>query len=215
MPTVAEIVHEILDNEVFLQESLVRGITNRRALSRWLMKRYDVEASLEAIDDAIRKYEPTTRTGLLPSARQLFADVGIDGGEKVTVLTVKRSKQTYDRLTDLVSEIDGLENDEIRVIPSAGCFLVVVDRDHGMDARNVFDPRNVKKMETGFKEIGLGPTTDENPGAGMLGLAISMVVSRGIKVPYAMNGATEQSLLVSEGDFGGALEVLNEFKLSI
>lgn len=215
MPNTTDRVAEILEQEFALRVTLERGLMNRQALCRWLIKHYSLDAGVDAIDKALREWDGATSEGPLQAARQAFAHVKLSGNSPTSLLYVKRSEEVHDKLGSLFAVVDGEEEDDVRVVPDIGEFLVALDHDHADEAVRVLGAKNIRKREDNFRLLRITLQGPVHPGAGTVALAISALAACDIEVPHVFTGPTEQFLLLNEGDVGEALKILRELKQSI
>lgn len=214
MPTTTDRVNEILEQEFALRVTLERGLMNRQALCRWLIKNYELDAGVDAIDRVLREWDGQKTEGPLQNARRAFAHVTPSGNFAVSVLRVKRTAEIHEKIGTLFDKVDGEEEDSVHIIPDSGEFLVALDCDHAQEAIRLLGAENVRKRSDDFRLLRLdfqGP----NPGSAAAALAISALASCDVEVPYTMSGSTEQMLLLQEDDVGPAFGIIEDLKQSI
>lgn len=212
MPTGTERVHEFLDEDLVAQEALARGIVTRSALCQWLKKEHELEITLDTIDKAVRDYEPGSPTHLLRDARDSFSRVRFRGNSPIAMLKVKRRAEIYEGLGEIFQDVDSLEEDKVAIIPSKGYFLVLVERDHGDAVLQSLGPPNVVSFDNHLRTLVVEGSENAKPGAGVLNIAVSALLSAGIEVEHMATGATEDVLFLHEDDIGDALGLLQKLK---
>lgn len=212
MATGTEKVHEFLDEDLVAQEALARGIVKRSTLCQWLKQEHELDITLDTIDKAIRDYDPGEPTGLLRDARESFSHVQFRGNSPIALFKVKRRAETYRALGEVFQDVDNLEDDKVAVLPSKGYFLVLVDRDHRDEVLQTLRPSNVVGVDDDLRTLVVEGRESEKPGAGILNLAVSALLSAGIEVEHMATGPTEDVLFLHEDDIGDALGLLHDLK---
>lgn len=215
MSTIEEVVHEILDGDIFLRVTLKRNIQNKQALARWVQKEHALDAGVDSIVDAVDTYEPGTDSGLLSRAREAMSAASFSANVPVSALNVQRRESTHESLGSLFDIVDGDEEDAIRIVPAGGTFSVVVDRDHRDEVVEEIGARWITGPGKDLVEVVVKPTGSSEPGGDILGLAITTLNAAGITVRHAMSGVEEQLLLVDESDASDAYEVLTQLKFGL
>lgn len=207
--SVAETVHAIIDQDLFLQEALGRGIVKYSALASWLKTNRAVAGSSTAIEKAAKRYEASTADGAVEEAWASLDKAHIYQNGRVSVFTVQRSEKTHRTLPDLFDIVDVSDEETLRFVPSQGLFHIVVERDRREAVKNAMDQPSMIGPIRDFTEVALQPTGRSNRGAGALGIVVTGLISKGIEVPFAVNGENECFFLVDDEDRNEVLHLFD------
>lgn len=203
-------VEEAIRQDIYLQEILARGIQNRKAVARWLKKYRGIEDNVEAIVSTIRRMETPEHPSLFDDAQEALVDVkvGVRGG--VSVLVVKRNAKARERLDKILEIIDVSERREtFRFVPSPSSLTVVMDEEKMSEVVETLDDDLIEGRKTSLTEISFKLPEADRGITGILGLVLTYLAQRGIKVTHAMTAAEHQLLLVPQDQQQKAVDAIS------
>ena len=141
---IAQIVWNILKSDLAIQKDLEKGLINVRGLAKYILNKYDLEASLDAVISAIRRfeaekvYEKEDKVIL-----SLFKDAKIATRNNIACLTIKK-----DGLKPMKTVLDK----DIRAIIGTEEIKVICEKKYLEDIKETFSD-SVEKVEEDLSEL--------------------------------------------------------------
>src|SRR3989338_11002525 len=88
--TITKEVWNVINSDLSIQRDIEKGLINHRALARYVLEKYGVKASLEAVISAIRRYEPEPFVSQEKKITNLFKDSLISTKNNMVCFTVEK-----------------------------------------------------------------------------------------------------------------------------
>jgi hypothetical protein len=101
MTSINQRVWKLLSDDVSLQNNLVLGIVNIRALAKYLIKKHQLKASLDSVISAIRRYD--IEKVYPDEVLNVFKDSSLKTRTNIICLTLK--KETIKYLLELITKL--------------------------------------------------------------------------------------------------------------
>lgn len=221
MATVEEVVQTAIDQDVILQGAIARGIVNRKAVATWLKQNRSIDASLDAIYDAVDEYEPDGDGWSARMAWEALNGRAPQRFKPVTALTLDRTEGSFRSLGGLFGSDAFPYQTDYRIVPSEGAVVVIVD-DKKLDAAiEAIGAEFVVDQQRDLTQIEIVPRhrdptalTEDSADGWVLASVAMALSSAGIDIHYAANGATGHYIVVSEDQDAEACRLLQELLIN-
>jgi hypothetical protein len=155
--------------------------------------------------------ETPEHPSLFDDAQDALVDVKVEVRGGVSVLVVKRNAKARERLDRILEVIDVSERREtFRFVPSPSSLTVVMDEEKTPEVVKALEDDELIKDSTGsLTELSFKLPEGGRGITGFLGLVLTFLAQRGIKVTHAMTAAEHQLLLVPRDQQQEAVEAIN------
>lgn len=207
MPSTAQQVHEILEDDMFLLEAMARDVVGYRKLARWIKSEKGIEAAEETIVSALRRFDPEEPWDLEP-AEDVLAQATVNTHSAVTALVLERDL-VCDRVEEIVAAVDIRHRERLRIVQAGPRIVVVVDNRNLDTVKDVLGDGLVDKQMPDVAELEIVAPEAGVETPGVMGMLFAALSVRGISVRFAMSGYPEQLIYVSEGDLLDAHQALD------
>ena len=133
-----------------MKKDIGRGVINTRALARFILEKHGIEASIDSIITAIRRYErefqPLKQETKLT---RVFKDANIMTKDNVVCYTLaKRSDKYISMILDL-----NADKDFIRISKGLRAIKVIVDKDYADQVEKIIPDKHVIKVTDDIGEL--------------------------------------------------------------
>ena len=126
---IREFVWKIIDTDISIKKSLGRGLINMRALANYLIETQKIDASLDSVISAIRRYNlmPQTKEDSY-SVYNILKQARINTKTKMSSIFLKRTDEVKTKLGRPDKLIDYQGHETIRVLEGSEALTLVIDR---------------------------------------------------------------------------------------
>ena len=141
---IAQMVWNILKSDLALQKDLDKGLINVRGLAKYILNKYSLEASLDAVISAIRRfeaekvYEKEDKVIL-----SLFKDAKIATRNNIACLTIKKAG---------LKSMKAVLDKDIRAIIGTEEIKIICEKKYLEDIKEIFSD-DVEKVEEDLSEL--------------------------------------------------------------
>lgn len=205
---IREFVWKVIDTDIAIKKDISRGILNIRAVANYIINTYKIDASIDSVISAIRRYN------IMPVKKQetdvysLLRKAEIRSITKMASFSLKKNEDTTLTLGKILPRIDFEGGEVLRVLEGSKLFKII------------FDKKSYNKMQDSFKKSDI---IDSNKNIGMIEMiypkelektpgvfsAVSTELGENnISIIDALICANEHIIVVDEKDILKAFEVL-------
>lgn len=212
-PSIQKRVESEISSNLLLDESVLSGIANFRAVARKL-KRKIPEASVEALAISARRYFEKARKAHASADEALFrllSKAKIKVTTEVADFTLESGERTISKVSELMGRINPKKGDLFHFVAGYRAATLIVDMDNfekvNRSAKSlVIDTRrNVAEVS-----IITGAEVEQTPG--WVALVSRLLARNGINMIETLSCYTETILIVEARDVGKVLSLLSEGK---
>lgn len=206
MPSVAQQVQEILEDDMFLLEALARDIVNYRGLARWIKAKAGLKAGEETIVSAVRRFKPRDSWDVRP-ARRVLSGAHVNTRSGVTALVLARGG-VCDRIESLLEAGDARTRARVRTVQTGGRLVLVVEDRSLETIKEALGSGLVDVEVPDLAELEIVASEDAVGTPGVMGMLFSALGARDVSVRFAMSGYPEQLIFVDRGALLTAYEAV-------
>lgn len=214
MGSVSEAVVRCIQEDVFLQEALARGIVGYRKMARWLQEHRDVEGSEATIAQAIQRNEPEEGTEAMAAAWRDLQRSRVDHRGGLASVTVALTGEVVDSLSASMRAAEPERGSNFRLLQDGSSMTVVVDGASLSAVLEEVDERFVERTRTDLAELRIVPPVEDRPdGERRPEPAVESLVVAGLTVNgcppiFTIAGPSGVSVFVDEADSRTAFDLL-------
>lgn len=205
------IVHEvwkILDSSPSMQREMSRGLINSSALARYIIEKKKVDGTLDAVLNAIRRYECDDHDTVFKNASNIISETVISTKSRLANIAIIKDTSTQKLLPDLFSIISYNRGDALRIIQADESIKVLVDQKNLEKVRKLFPEDKIIKIDEDLAEINMHLHLEAVNTPGIITISSNELTMNGINVMETMSCVPELLWFVKEKDALKAYNVL-------
>jgi len=208
MTNIMHEVWKILDISPSIRREMSRGLINHSALARYIIEEKKVNANLDAVISAIRRYEIEHYDELYDTASKIISQSAISTKSRLSNIAIIKDTETQKLLPELFSIINYNRGDVLRIIQADESIKILVNEKNLEKVKQLFSKDKVIKIDENLAEINmhLHPEAVNTPG--ILAVASNELTMNGINVMETMSCVPELLWFVKEKDILKAYNVL-------
>lgn len=212
MGSTAEQVRRCIEEDVFLQEALARGIVNYNKMARWLQEHRDLNGTESNIAQAIPRNEPESGSQVMADAWESLRNARVDHRGGLGALDMEMTETAVDSLDDVLATAEPERGGSFQVLHDDSSMTVILDADVVERAREAFDDPSVVRTFTGLSELRIVPGQGDelHPAAGSL--AVACLAVNGRQPRFTIDGISALSIFVDEADSREAFDLLERLR---
>jgi aspartokinase len=204
------IVHEvwkILDTSPSIQKDMSLGLINHSALARYIIEEKNIEANLDAVLSAIRRYEIDPNKDLINTANNIICHSAVSTKSKLANINIIKDTTTQKLLPKLFDLINYNRGDVLRIIQAEESIKILVDEKNLEKVSKMFPEDRIINIDENLGEINihLHPEAVNTPG--IIAVISNELLMNGINVMETMSCVPELLWFVRENDLVKAYNV--------
>jgi len=212
--TVGE-VWKFLDNSPCIMRDLSRGLINARALAKYILKTQKMNATLDAIISAIRRYEIDQQGDIFITARKLISQtVNLSTRSGLAEISLIKDYDIQRSLPELFEIIDYARGEVLRVIQATESIKLLIDEKNLENITELFPKDKILKIDRNLAEINMHMHPRMITTHGILAVMANELAINGINIMEVMSCLPEMLLFVKEEDVLNAYQVLYQLSHS-
>lgn len=206
------IVHEvwkILDNNPSIRREMNRDLINISALARYIINEKKIEATLDAVISAIRRYKLELHEDVFDNAyRMLSKTVNISTKSSLAEISLIKDDEVQEILPRLFSIIKYIYGDILRVSQANESIRLLIDEKNMDKVIDLFPKNKIISKEKGLAEINIyiHPKMQTTPG--ILAAIANELAINDINIVEFMTCPPEMICVVKKDDLIRASNVL-------
>lgn len=205
------IVHEvwkILDSSPSIQREMSRGLINSSALARYIIEKKKVDGTIDAVINAIRRYECDDHDTVFKNASKIISETVISTKSRLANIAIIKDTSTQKLLPDLFSIIAYNRGDVLRIIQADESIKILVDEKNLEKVRKLFPEEKIIKIDEDLAEINMHLHSEAVNTPGIITISSIELTMNGINVMETMSCVPELLWFVKEKDALKAYNVL-------
>lgn len=207
--SVTKNIWKILDRRPGITRNLTIGIISLSSLARYLIKEEKLDATLDSVISAIRRYNLDEYELIFENAaRAIKKTNAISTRSPLANISVIKDSEVQIILPKLFSIINYNYGDVLRIIQGEGSIKIIVDEKNLKKVLNLFNGKNILKISKEIGEITVHMHEDSKYTPGVLALQSYELSLNGINILEAMSCWPEWMWFVHEKDIQKAYKLL-------
>ncbi len=209
MSNIVHKVWKILDENPSIRREMSRGLINASALARYMIKEKKIDASLDAVIGAIRRYELDRHDDIFNTAYKLLGQtVNISTKSNLAEISLIKDSEVQQILPKLFGIIQYIRGDVLRVTQANESIRILIDEKNMDNVISLFPKDKIITEETDLAEINIyiHPKMQTTPG--ILAVIASELATNGINIVEVMTCPPEMIWVVKKEELVKASDVL-------
>lgn len=200
-----------LNNNPCIRQTMQSGLINTRALAKHIIKEKKLDASLDAVIGAIRRYEPGRYDDVFGKAHDvLLKNVNISTRNKLSVISLNKDAEVQQILPRLFDIIHYIKGDILRITQANESVKILVDTKNLEKAIQLFPKEKILTVERNLAEINMFLDSRMQETKGILSVITTELAINGINIVEAITCPPELLWFVRENDLVKTYNVLND-----
>lgn len=206
------IVHEvwkILDNNPSIRREMTRGLINTSALARYIINEKKVDATLDAVISAIRRYKFDSHDDVFNTAYKMLGQaVNLSTKSNLAEISLVKDDDVQQLLPKLFNIIKYVRGDVLRVTQANESIRLLIDEKNMERVLALFPKHKIITKEKNLAEINIyiHPKMQTTPG--ILATIANELTINGINIVEFMTCPPEMICVVKKDDLLKASNVL-------
>ena len=206
--TVGE-VWKYLDNNPSIKTDISLGLINIRALAKYIIKTQKMDATLDAVISAIRRYELSRQEDIFLEARRLIGQtITLSTRSGLVEISLIKDDDVQRIIPELFEIIDHHRGEVLRIIQATESIKILVDGKNLEDVTELFPKNKILKIDNNLAEINMHMNSQMITTRGILAVIANELAINGINIMEIMSCLPEMLLFVKEQDILKAYQVL-------
>jgi len=207
MTNITHMVWKILDNSPCIRRVMNRDLVNTTALAKHLISEHKINATLDAVSSAIRRYKSDPYNDIYNRANNVISLGGISTKSKLANISLIKDTEVEEILPKLFSVIQFHRGDVLRIIQADEAIKILVNEKNLDTVKKLFPEKKVIKIDRNLAEINmhLHPEAVKTPG--IIAVISNELAINGVNVMETMSCVPEMLFFVEEKDILKAYNV--------
>jgi len=206
--TVGE-VWKFLDNNPCIKRDLEKGLINSRALAKYIIKSQEMDATLDAVISAIRRYEVGKRDDIFLNARKLISQtINLSTRSGLAEISLIKDDDIQRAIPELFDVIEYSRGEVLRIIQATESIKLIVDIKNLENIKPVFPKNKIINIDKNLAEINMHMAPKMIVTYGILAVLANELAINSVNILEVMTCLPEMLLFVKEEDILKAYQVL-------
>jgi aspartokinase len=202
-------VWKILDRKPSITRNINDGIISFSLLARYLIKEENLDATLDSVISAIRRYKLDNYNTIFEKAfKTIKKTTQISTRSPLVNISVMKDTEVQNIISTLFSIIHYNSGDVLRIIQGEGSIKIIVDEKNLKKTMDLFSEKQILRVDKELGEITVHMHADGKYTPGVLALQSYELALNGINLLEAMSCWPEWIWFVHERDLQKAYNIL-------
>jgi len=208
---IKEIVWKFIDTDITIKKSLSRKIINVRSLAKHILETQKINASLDAVISAIRRYSiDSKKHEEIHSTHSVLKQARVAVRTKMSSLLLKRTDFVKTKLGRPDKLMDFQGHDVIRVLEGSQALTIVIDQKNLDKIKSIFPKELIleENKKVGMLEINYPRILKKTPG--VFSIIYNELAENDISIIDALISSNEHILFIEEEKLLKAFELIQK-----
>jgi aspartokinase len=206
-------IHKILDQNPAIRVNMSRGLINIRALAKYIIKERKIDASLDAVVSAIRRYKIDSYNHIFENALNLIKkSLSISTMSSLAIITATKDDEIQKLLPKLFSIIRYSQGNVLRIIQANESIKIIIDEKNLEKIIELFPPESIQDIEKHLAEINLRVHSDAKYTLGVSAIISNELAINGVNIIETMSCFPEALWFIDEKNLLKAYNALDRLR---
>jgi aspartokinase len=209
MAKIVRVVSKFLDNEPYIRQNMNLGLINIRALAKFIIKEKKIDAKLDAVVSAIRRFKLDENDEIFPAAyKMLYHTKSISTRSKLVELSLVKGTEVQSVLPKIFTILNHDRGDILRIIQANETVKLIVDGRNLQQVQTLFPQDKILATTRNLAEINMNIHAEFQATAGVLAVTANALAINKINVIECMTCPPELLWFINEEDILKAYDVI-------
>jgi len=210
---VSKVVRESIDEQPCIRSAMSRGLINIRALSKYIIKERKIDAPIDAVMSAIRRYDLKPSEKIFENALKIISkSSNISTKSPISVITVIKDAEVQELLSKLFSIIRYSQGDVLRIVQANKSIKILVDEKNIKKVEKIFPKNKIINIHRNLAEINIHIHPDGYDKPGIISVLSNVLAINNITIIENVSCFPEWICFVDEKDLLNAYNILNRLR---
>jgi aspartokinase len=212
MTSTAKQVWDLINEDVVVRRAIEKKITGMKGLATYLIKEHKLNASVDAVISAIRRYEenkPLEKE--FERAKKVIAgsnDIRIT--TNIVNISIEKNRKTQELLQKVFSMVDYEKSELLLVIEGEQSIKLLINEKNKAKVLSVFPASAIKRVEGGLAEIDIHLSEEATKTPGIISVLSTELTINDINIVEIMSCLPEMLFFISQKDVARSYQILSE-----
>ena len=204
-------IQRILDQSPAIRVYIRLGIINVRALAKYLIEERKIDADLDAVISAIRRYKIEPSETIFEKALKVLMNyVSISTKSSLVIIATIKDKEIQDLLPKFFSLIHYAQGETLRIVEADESIKIFIDEKNLEKILEYFPGKKIQYIHKHLAEININLTEDVKHTPGVVALISNEFAMNGVNVVEVLSCFPEELWFVEEKDLLKAYKVISQ-----
>lgn len=208
MTSITQNVWNILDKNPSIRRNLAQGLINTRALAKFILKQYEVDASIDAVISAVRRYRTDGGEEIFTAASKSLHQIIISTKSGLANIALEKDQDIQKLLPKLFDIIQYNQGDVLRIIQADEAIKLLVDKKNLQKIMDLLPQNKVISIDHNLAEINMHFPLEAVRTPGIIAVCSTELAMHGINVMEIVSSLPEIIWFFEEKDILKAYNVL-------
>jgi len=206
--TVGE-VWKFLDNNPCIKRDLSKGLINSRALAKYIVNTQNMDATLDAVISAIRRYDVGKKDDIFLNARKLISQtINLSTRSGLAEISLVKDEDVQRSIPELFDVIEYSRGEVLRIIQANESIKLIVDKKNLENVIAVFPKNKIINVDKNIAEINMHMAPKMIVTYGILAVIANELAINSVNILEVLTCLPEMILFVKEEDILKAYQIL-------
>tara|TARA_Y100000310_G_C20507456_1_gene727138 strand:- start:143 stop:793 length:651 start_codon:yes stop_codon:yes gene_type:complete len=211
MKNINKEVWRYLDNHITIKKNLADSLINVRALAKKIISDLHLQASLNAVISAVRRYDLDLKEKEhLTKIYSLLKKAKILTRTKLVSLLLRKNESVRSKLAQLYQKIDFQGGDTLRIFEVNKYIKIILDEKTSFDIKDIFTKKEIVAVEKNLGELTIAYNMDITKTPGLFALLSNELAANNISIIDSMICHSEHLIILNEKELQKGFQVVFE-----
>ncbi len=201
MTNITRRVWEIISNDVSIRKDLSRKLINSRALAKYLIKTHNIQASLDSVISAIRRFESEEAfEENFKTIEQVLRGSNITTKTNISCLTLRENSANAKYLYTMLSDETFKASESLRITKGSEFLKVIADMNDVPRIKKIFSQSVILREDSNLAEIIIFLNEEAQRTRGVFARITNEIANKGINIVEIITCLPELLVFVKQTD---------------
>jgi aspartokinase len=197
---------------VVVRRALEKKITGMKGLAVYLIKEHKLNASVDAVISAIRRYDENRplEKGFERAKKVIAGSNDIRITTNIANISIEKNKKTQELLQKVFSLVDYEKGELLLVIEGEQSIKLLINEKNKAKLLSIFPPGSVRRVEGGLAEIDIHLSDEASRTPGIISVLSTELTINDINIVEIMSCLPEMLFFINQKDVGRSYPILAE-----
>ncbi len=198
-------LNDFLNKNPDILSAYAKGIVNRRALAKYIIKKEGLGENLDAVNTALRRLElPKVGEGDL----EIVKKVHITSKDGICIFCLEKNSDVLAKIGRIISLVNYGKNETLKIVEGSQSMKIFVDESKAGRIKDLLDKKDIIKIINGVAELNMVFPDSATKTRGIVAYITASLKTNNINMIEILSCTPELIIYVEERDLLRAYEAL-------